>query len=319
MGRKKIMLGPLEDDRYKAIKRFVERGGSKERLAVMLDCTKRHINRLIQAYLNDGKAAFLHKNKFRKHAITINSDTKNYILDLYKDKYYGFNFSHFTEKLNEVEMIKISYSAVKKLLENNDIISPRAHRKTVKLYKKRVKQNQESRDNEKLLSSHSLKNADIQEFKADRDTITTIDNHPTQTRTEYFGHKVQMDASQHIWIVLDGKKLHLHAVIDEATGIVLGLHFETQETLKGYFEITKQMFNNYGIPEILKTDNRTVFEYKLKGSNKIEDDHFTQYGFMCNNVGIELITSSVPQSKGMIERLFNTLQDRLINEMSVEK
>ncbi len=315
MGRKAIMLGPLEDQKYKVIKKLVERGGSKDRAAIVIGCTKRHVNRLIASYLNDGKIAFLHKNKLRKPSNIIDESVKNSILKLYTEKYFGFNFKHFTEKLNEVELITISYTVVKTLLENNDIISPRAQRKTRKLFNKRKKENEIRRNQEKLITSDNIENGDIVDYKADRSTIVAAESHPTQARTEYFGHKVQMDASDHIWLLLDGKKMNLHGVIDEATGIVLGLHFEIQETLKGYFEITRQMFNNYGIPEILKTDNRTVFEYQRKGTNKIDDDHFTQYGFMCNNVGIELITSSVPQSKGMIERLFNTLQDRLVNEM----
>lgn len=59
------------------------------------------------------------------------------------------------------------------------------------------------------------------------------------------------------------------------------------------------------------TDRRTVFEYIQKKSPSVEEDTFTQFGYACKQLGIEIKTSSVPQAKGRVERMFQTLQSRL--------
>ena len=63
------------------------------------------------------------------------------------------------------------------------------------------------------------------------------------------------------------------------------------------------------------TDRRTVFEYKKKNSPKLENDTFTQFSYACKQLGVALKTTSIPQAKGRIERLFKTLQSRLPVEL----
>lgn len=126
-----------------------------------------------------------------------------------------------------------------------------------------------------------------------------------------------MDASDHEWI--KGIKCHLHAVIDDSTGMIVGAYFDVQETLNGYYHVAAQIFKEYGIPYMFYTDNRTIFEYKRKGEKNIEKDTFTQFGYMCHNLGIALETTSISQAKGKIERLFQTLQSKLIVELRLEK
>ena len=111
-----------------------------------------------------------------------------------------------------------------------------------------------------------------------------------------------MDACIHLWF---GKtKTALHAAIDDATGQVVGLYFDKEETLNGYYNITHQILTKYGIPYLIKTDKRTVFEYKKKASSKVEEDTFTQYAYACKQLGIHIETSSVPEFKPRVERLF---------------
>src|SRR5699024_10134389 len=62
----------------------------------------------------------------------------------------------------------------------------------------------------------------------------------------------------------------------------------------------------------------TVFEYKRKKIKEIEKDTFTQFGYACKQLGIELKTTSVAQAKGRIERLFQTLQSRLPVELRLK-
>ena len=124
---------------------------------------------------------------------------------------------------------------------------------------------------------------------------------------------VQIDASVHLWF--GTFKTYLHAAIDDATGNVLGTYFDTGETIKGYYEMTYQILLNYGIPMAFYSDRRTIFEYYSKKMVNIEKDTFTQFQAACDKLGIEIITTSIAQAKGKIERLLGTFQSRLVAEL----
>ena len=88
-----------EQKKYEVIKKLVEEQGNKDRAVMTLGLTRRQIDRLIQAYRDRGKAAFLHGNRGRKPSRTIPEQTKQDVLDLYRLKYSDANFTHFTELL----------------------------------------------------------------------------------------------------------------------------------------------------------------------------------------------------------------------------
>lgn len=97
--------------------------------------------------------------------------------------------------------------------------------------------------------------------------------HPRRPRNAYFGEMIQMDASLEVWF--GSTKTQLHLAVDDATGCIVGAYFDTQETLKGYYNVFHQILTNHGIPHLFYTDRRTVFEYKSKKSPSIEEDTFT--------------------------------------------
>ena len=91
-----------EQKKYEVIKALADHpNGNKERAALVLGCTKRHINRMLAGYRKEGKAFFVHGNKGRKPATTIPQQVRNAVLDLYRTKYYDANIQHYTELLNE--------------------------------------------------------------------------------------------------------------------------------------------------------------------------------------------------------------------------
>jgi hypothetical protein len=137
--------------------------------------------------------------------------------------------------------------------------------------------------------------------------------HPRRPRCAYFGEMLQMDASLHPWF--GEEKSQLHIAVDDATGAILGAYFDKQETLNGYYNILNQILISYGVPYMFFTDRRTVFEYKKKKSTSVEEDTFTQFGYACKQLGIDIKTSSIPQAKGRVERMFQTLQSRLPIEL----
>ena len=138
--------------------------------------------------------------------------------------------------------------------------------------------------------------------------------HPLRERRKHLGELIQIDASIHNWFGDDLPKAALHGAVDDATGIITGLYFDENETLKGYYNMLNQILTNHGIPEAFYGDNRTIFEFQKKRLPDTENTHI-QFKRCCNQLGIELITTSVSQAKGRIERLWNTLQSRLLAEL----
>ena len=94
---RKVELSMDEQKKYEVIKSLADHPApNKQRAALTLGCTVRHINRMLKGYKEHGKAYFIHGNRGRKPANTIPNETRNLVVDLYRNKYYDANFEHFT-------------------------------------------------------------------------------------------------------------------------------------------------------------------------------------------------------------------------------
>lgn len=297
---RKVELRMNEEYKYKIIKKLVETNGNKQRAAVMLKRSIRQIDRMIAGYKKFGKEFFVHGNRGRKPVNALTEEFKTEIELLYINKYFDCTYTSFQEYLETRENIKLSIDEVRVILRDRYIFSPRTHKSTKRKFKKKL---------EEQIKTANKKEKDALKAKL----VIAEEAHPRQPRCQYFGEELQMDACIHPWF---GKgKTALHAAIDDATGQVVGLYFDKEETLNGYYQITHQILSKYGIPYLIKTDKRTVFEYKKKASSKVEEDTFTQYAYACKELGIQIETSSVPEFKPRVERLFQTLQQRLPQEL----
>jgi transposase InsO family protein len=265
---------------YDTIKQLNDGLISKSVAISRLGISRRHVDRLLASYKLNGKSVFSHSNRGSTSPKAIPSDLQLLIVQLYQDKYYGANLTHFTELLARNEGISLSRTTINSYLSKYNIISPKAHRSTRKRFIDRNKQ------------------------------LVVTSPHPSRPRKKYPGELIQMDASNHHWIA--SEYWHLHAAIDDATGHIVGAHFSKEETLDSYYIITQQLLTNYGIPHEILTDYRTVFKSSVKPDS--EANPLTQYGYMCNQLGIQLSSTMIPQAKGRVERLFGTLQSRLVTE-----
>ncbi len=306
---KNITLNKQENRKYRAIKKLVESNGNKNAVALKLGISYRHVNRLIQRYHEQGKEAFVHRNKGKTPRHAIPSDLKQAVRDLYTDKSLPFhksNFKHFSELLKREFDINISHSSIHAIMSEEHILPPKATRSKRKQVKKTLIA-------QKYSAPSLAQKAEIQK------KIVSIENpHPSRPRAKHFGQLVQMDASQHRWF--GSTYSFLHIAVDDATSSILGAYFDTQETLKGYYHVTKQILTTYGIPYCFYTDRRTVFEYKRKQKaslSPVEIDYTTQFAYACKQLGIELKTTSVAQAKGRVERMFGSLQSRLLVELEL--
>ncbi|MCR5686351.1 MAG: ISNCY family transposase [Lachnospiraceae bacterium] len=289
--------------KYEVIKKVVESNGNKNTAAVNLGVTRRQVDRLIVKYKEQGKAAFIHGNKGRKPAIAKEDSLKKDIVDLYRTKYSEANFTHFTELLERNEGIKVSVTFVSSVLEANGILSPRVTRAKKKRIKKQL-------EKEKA-AAKTKKEAD----KIQENIVALEDAHSRRPRCAYFGELEQMDASPYAWF--GDSKTTLHIAVDDATGAITGGCFDAQETLNGYYRVFEKILRRYGIPYKFFTDRRTVFTYKKKKDADIGEDTCTQFAYACKQLGTQIEYSSVPQAKGRVERMFETLQSRLPIELKL--
>ena len=133
------------------------------------------------------------------------------------------------------------------------------------------------------------------------------------------GTLVQLDGSPCDWLEGRGPAMTLLGAIDDATGTVLALHFRPAEDLHGYTTLLRQLGTQYGLPLALYGDRLNVFvrndrhwtlEEQLQGAQAP-----THFGRMLQDLGIGYIPAGSPQAKGRIERLWGTLQDRLVSEL----
>lgn len=303
---KRILLTMNETKKYKVIKAVAEKKKQKVRASIELNLSIRQINRLVKAYKEKGKIAFAHKNRGIKHKNAVPDHVKQQIITIYQQFKVRPNVKHFTEILREEYDISYSDTTIRHILYQEKILSPKSQRKTRKRIQKLIRQEagKTKQPEQNLLVPLAEDQLELPEKV-----------HPSRPRMKYKGELIQMDASSYNWF--GNEVTHLHLAIDDASGNIVGAYFDTQETLKGYYHVLNQILTNQGIPLAFLTDKRTVFEYKKKQTNAVEEDTLTQFGFACHQLGIELKTSSIPQAKGRIERLNGTVQSRLPIELEL--
>ena len=117
--------------------------------------------------------------------------------------------------------------------------------------------------------------------------------------------------------------LTLLGAIDDATSEVLALHFRPTEDLHGYATLLHQVCTRYGLPVALYGDGTTILvrsddHWTLREQLAGEQDP-THVGRMLKTLGIGYVRAYSPQAKGRVERLWGTLQDRLVSELRVRR
>jgi transposase len=136
-------------------------------------------------------------------------------------------------------------------------------------------------------------------------------------RKERSGEMIQVDGSHHDWFEGRGPACVLMGYIDDATGKVSGRFYAYEGTIPA-MDSFRRYIRKQGIPMSLYMDKHTT--YKATGKPTIEDElnntePLSQFGRALEELGVQLIHAHSPQAKGRVERLFGTLQDRLVKEM----
>ena len=136
------------------------------------------------------------------------------------------------------------------------------------------------------------------------------------------GMLLQMDTSEHDWLMGRGPHMELIAAIDDATNEVpYALFVESDNTINNML-VMKEIVKRKGIPLGFYVDGASQFFTTRHGGTHVrikEEQEETQIERAIKELGSNLIPAGSPQAKGRIERLFGTLQDRMVNEMNLRE
>lgn len=141
--------------------------------------------------------------------------------------------------------------------------------------------------------------------------------HQQRNRREHEGELIQIDGSPHAWFEDRAPQCCLLGFIDDATSKIKHLKFVEVENTVGYFITLREYMEKHGKPQGFYSDRFSVFRVN-NDKEGYRKSGLTEVGRALKELGVELICANSPQAKGRIERLFQTLQDRLIKEMRLK-
>ena len=138
-----------------------------------------------------------------------------------------------------------------------------------------------------------------------------------RVRKAHVGELVQLDGSHHDWFEGRGPRCVLMAYIDDAASRVFARFYEYEGTIPA-MDSFQRYIRHHGIPLAIYADKHTTYRSPAEptvAEQLAGTEPQSQFGRALVELGVELSAAHSPQAKGRIERLFQTLQDRLIKEM----
>jgi transposase len=138
-------------------------------------------------------------------------------------------------------------------------------------------------------------------------------------RKAHFGELVQLDGSFHDWFEERGPRGCLMDMVDDATNESLA-RMGKEETIWAAAGVLRAWIEKHGVPQALYTDWKNVYKRKATPAEQLRGKvPLTQFGRMCQKLGIEIIAASSPQAKGRVERIHGVHQDRFIKKLRRKK
>lgn len=280
MEQERVTLSWKELQRAKTMERLCTGDLSNQEAADELGICRRQIIRLKKKYTEQGDRGLIHGNRGRRPRHSIGDETRAQILALYRQKYNDFNFSHFTERLNEEEDIDISRSSVARILKTEGIKSKRSMKRKPRLHRSRLRR----------AAAGELWQTDastFQWFEGDGEYYTIhayIDDATGVVTGAYFA-KNECTAGY-----VEALKQGL-----EKYGIPWEIYSDRHTIFRSPLELSE--------------------EEKADG----KEAPLSNFGMGLKGLGIHQIFALTPQAKGRIERLWGTFQDRLTAELRLEE
>jgi len=270
------MLNGEEQARSVVLNRMLVGDLTAAEAAAALGRSVRQVRRMLAAYRKEGAAALAHGNRGCTPPHALDPALRARVVELARTVYAGLNDTHLSEVLGEQEGIALSRASVRRIRLAAGLARPRQRRPP----------------------AHRRR----------------------RERKAQAGMLLQLDASSHAWLEERGPRLVLVAAIDDATGTVPAAVFREREDAAGYLAVLHRVVSTVGVPEAVYHDRHGIF---LRSSREREslaeqlagEREPTQVGRALRELGIASIAAHSPQAKGRVERLFGTLQDRLVAEL----
>lgn len=272
-----IVLTSEEQRRVKVLSEVREGRVAASEAARLLGLSLRHTRRLLAAFRRHGPAVLAHGNRGRPPHNRFPNPLRRRVLRLARTTYAGFNHQHLTEAFVEDHGLLLSYWTVHRWLVAAGLPSPRP---------RRPRRHRRRRE-----------------------------------RMPQAGLLVQFDASHHDWLEGRGPRLVLHGAIDDATNLVPAALFRDEEDAYGYLWVLRALVAPQGRPVAVYSDRHGVFQCAPRQPLSLDQQlrgrprALTHVGRALQELGIRWIPAASPQAKGRIERLWGTLQDRLVSEL----
>ena len=238
----------------------------------------RQFRRLRRAYesAEDKVQAVIHGNTGRRPSNRINKSLVDRVLTLRKEKYAGFNDTHFTEKLTEVHGLKISRRSVQRILRSRKVASPQ-----VRKAKKRRKRRERRARPGWLVQWDGSYHDWLEGRGPSMCLMGAIDD--ATGKILRGAHFIERECSAgYLRLLRDMTRYH---------GIPLEIYADKHSSLR-------------------RNDDHWSLEEQLAGRQEPP-----QVQRAAESLGIEIIWANSPQAKGRIERAWGTFQDRLISEL----
>lgn len=195
-------------------------------------------------------------------------------------------------------------------------------KRIIKIIKKKYQDFKPTFAAEKLLENHNI--------KINKETLRQLmikeklwkcksrkrpkQRHTWRPRRSNYGEMQQFDGSYHKWFEDRGEESCLLLSIDDATGKITEAKFDKNEGVVAVFKFWLQYFKNNGLPISIYLDRFST--YKINHPTAVDNkDLLTQFQRAMQQVEVETITAHSPEAKGRVERVFGTLQDRLVKEL----
>jgi len=111
--------------------------------------------------------------------------------------------------------------------------------------------------------------------------------------------------------------MDLIVTMDDATNTIYSAFLTPEEGTASTFQALLEVFGRHGLPLSLYTDRGSHYFYTPEAGGAVDRQHPTQVGRALAHLGVEHIAAYSPQARGRSERVFHTLQDRLVKELAL--
>ena len=274
---KERIMTTVERLRLTVIEELMEGTINTTSASITLRLSTRQIKRLKVKFQKYGHYGLIHGSRGRIGTRKTDRHIEDTIVTIIQENYHDFGPLLVWEKLQELHQVKIGRETIRAIMIRHHIWESKKRKK-----------------------SHYF---------------------AWRERRSSYGELQQFDGSYHLWFENRYKdstggsiEVCLLASIDDATGTITHATFGCNESVESVFSFWREYIKVNGIPSEIYLDKFST--YKINHPAAVDNHELmTQFHRAMETLGTRLITANSPQAKGRIERLFSTLQDRLVKEM----